>query len=218
MNNISRKAFLKTSILGISALVLNSFPTVAAFASNETLQTNPQTMIASLNGLYRAKGLSFKIDNISIDSEKCSLENLNKDFEILKTIHTTTNSYDSNHSVASIQRIPMPVDFSCSTTECLSIMFNEGAFGQVYIEISVSGTIDRQYDNIISSSGTATERNGVNVDSVSIGSVTTDNDSPTKGSVSYSCPCSARFAWTSPYSGVKYSGTDSQTFSGSFSV
>jgi hypothetical protein len=222
MKKLSRKNFLQILGVGMSAIALQELPSLEAFADEGTDELNPDDFISEMNAWYQANNLSFRLESISADFEKCSLETISQDIQALQSLRESTEQncehqiqYDPSSST-NIQRLAMPVSFSYTTTDSLSVFLDEGTFGLVYIEITVTGIVERQYNSIWSSSGTATEKNGVNLDTLSIGSVTTSDNSPSTGSVSYSCPCSARFAWTSPYSGVKYSGTDSKTISGSF--
>ena len=219
MKEVSRRTFLKTLGVGITVATLQQLPMTTAFADSSV---NKEKIVAEINNVYRAKGMTFRINEISFDAGNCSLENLSKDIAALKKIQVETRNVSvdkkQNDSTPEIDtlRAPMPVSFSKTVTDSLYVFFDEGTFCEVYIDVTISGTIDLQYNDIWSSSGTAVEKNGVNVDYLNIGSVSTQNDSPSKGYVSYSCPCSARFAWTSPYSGVKYSGTDQKTIQGSF--
>lgn len=215
MKNMSRKNFLKVLGMGMTVAALQQLPVVTAFADNTV---NEAKIISEINNVYQAKGITFRLDEITFNPDKCVLENLDKDIAALKKLQVVTRTVNvpRSDSTTDALRAPMPVSFSKTVTDSLYVFLDEGTFGEVYIDVTISGTIDRQYNDIWGSSGTAVERNGVNVDYLNIGNVSTQDDSPSKGYVSYSCPCSARFAWTSPYSGVKYSGTDQKTISGSF--
>lgn len=219
MRDVSRREFLKTLGFGITVAALQQLPMTTAFADSTISSAK---IISEINNVYCAKGMTFRIDEVSFDAGSCTLENLDKDIDALKRIHVETRSigvyekkYDSTPT-ADMLRITIPQSFSETFTDSLYVFLDEGTFGEVYIDVTISGKIDRQYNDILGSSGTAVERNGVNVDSLNIGSVSTQDDSPSKGCVSYSCPCNARFAWTSPYTGVKYSGTDQKIIQGTF--
>lgn len=216
MIKLSRKSFLKTLGLGMSAILLEDFPTLSAFAANENTTIDPHDLVSELNDWYLTQNVSMTLDEISA-SQSCTLTQLEKDLQVLQNLQVECKTVTESKKL-SVSPLAMLVNYSYAAAHQLSVFLDEGTFGYAYVGITISGKVDLSNNNVVSGSGQATEQNGVNLDSLTIGKVSVTTNSPSTGYVTYSCPCSARFAWTSPYSGVTYSGTASDTFTGSFAA
>lgn len=216
MIKLSRKSFLKTLGLGMSAILLEDFPVLSAFAANENTMIDPHDLVSELNDWYLTQNVPMTLDEISA-SQSCTLTQLEKDLQALQNLQVESKAVTESKRL-SISPLAMLVNYSYAAAHQLSVFLDEGTFGYAYVGITISGKVDLSNNNVVSGSGQATEQNGVNLDSLTIGKVSVTTNSPSTGYVTYSCPCSARFAWTNPYSGVTYSGTASDTFAGSFAA
>lgn len=169
-----------------------------------------------VNDWYQKNSVPFILNEIDTTSSNCSIENIDRDIEQLQSLNVEVSQSQSNK--VSFNPLAMLVNYNYVKYEELSVFLDEGTFGVINIDINVSGKVDLQNNNVVSAQGVAIERNGMNLEELNLGSVSVSVNTPSTGYVTYSCPCSARFAWVSPFSGVKYSGTASDTFTGSFAA
>lgn len=213
MKNLTRRDFLKTSaaLTAASATFGLGLPVFA----DSTDAVDPEKIMMELNAWYHQKGINFVIDSVILP-ENVSMSEIKKDIQTLQTLQVSHKETASKNELAAVTRSGIMVSYSYTGNHELEMELGEGTAGCLYIDITVSGTVDLSNNNVVSARGSATERRGINLENCSIGSVNTSINSPSTGYVSYSCPCSGRFAWTGVISGTKYSGTASDTFSGSF--
>ena len=86
MIKLSRKSFLKTLGLGMSAILLEDFPVLSAFAANENTMIDPHDLVSELNDWYLTQNVPMTLDEISA-SQSCTLTQLEKDLQALQSCH-----------------------------------------------------------------------------------------------------------------------------------
>ena len=219
MKVLSRRSFCKYTALGTSIALLKT-PNIVAFADDGLIELEPESFMAEINSWYHSNGLSVSLDSIEGECYRLTIDefeqvvNILQSFYIAKSVeHSSSFSIDSENNVSPCEI--MPINFTRTNSHTLNCYFEGLVPGSLHVNVSISATIDAARDNIISSSGTAYETSSMNLDSVSFGTVSTSNNSPSSGSISYSVPCTAKFKWT--VNSLTFSNTMNETFTGSVS-
>lgn len=219
MKMITRKDFIKGLGIGTSAIILSAIPSMTAFAADDLVEVNLDSLASELTSWHQAKGSSFTLESVEHGSRKFTRQNIAYLIENLQSIHiekTTVPSNDADFSSNNVMpREIMPVTFSRSVRHTLSHSIAFGITGWVDIDVTIDATYDALRNNMISVHADASQGSSENLESVSIGSVSTSYDSDL--TVSYSVPCSASFVWNDPVLNVAFRTNTSDTFSGEVS-
>ena len=154
MIKLSRKSFLKTLGLGMSAILLEDFPVLSAFAANENTMIDPHDLVSELNDWYLTQNVPMTLDEISA-SQSCTLTQLEKDLQALQNLQVESKAVTESKRL-SISPLAMLVNYSYAAAHQLSVFLDEGTFGYAYVGISISGQVDLSNNNVVSGSGQAT--------------------------------------------------------------